>query len=394
MTNSQAVITPTVARFLRRWLAWISIGVAALLISVVVLVVRSATSTQGEPMSATNPGPAGARALVEVLRAQGVNVTITDSLDATDAAVGDATTTTLFFYDPNFALTEQQLTRMLGLADDVVALDPSGELLQLISPNLAPAGAVDATPSARCDVAAAEVASTISAAGKGYRVLEGTDGREIETCFGSGDGVYSLVQVTTDDKRYVVLGALEALTNSEILEHGNAALGLNLLGANDHLVWYLPGIDDYETHAATPAELSPRWVIPVSLAALLVALAAMLWRGRRLGPLVIEPLPVAVRASETMRGRARLYERANARLHTLDSLRIGTIARLATACGLPVVATVDEVVLATASAAKLDAIQVRAVLVDAVPTSDRALVRLSDELLHLEQRVAENLRPN
>ncbi len=41
-------------------------------------------------------------------------------------------------------------------------------------------------------------------------------------------------------------------------------------------------------------------------------IAAAFWRGRRFGPLVVENLPVTVRASETMLGRARLYEKSRA----------------------------------------------------------------------------------
>ena len=141
-------------------------------------------------------------------------------------------------------------------------------------------------------------------------------------------------------------------------------------------------------------QLSPTWVQPVTLMAFLVGIAAILWRGRRLGPLIVENLPVTVKASETMQGRARLYEKANARLHTLDSLRIGTIARLATLCGLPVLATVDEVVAASAAIAGSDPRVVRHLLVDANPRSDGDLVRLSDELLMFEQTVAHNLRPH
>ncbi len=44
----------------------------------------------------------------------------------------------------------------------------------------------------------------------------------------------------------------------------------------------------------------------------MTALVAALWRGRRFGPLAVEPLPVVVRASEATRGRARLYRRARA----------------------------------------------------------------------------------
>ena len=118
---------------------------------------------------------------------------------------------------------------------------------------------------------------------------------------------------------------------------------------------------------------------------LLVFLAAAFWRGRRLGPLVVENLPVVVRASETMEGRARLYQKSSARLHALDALRIGAIARLATQCGLSRLAGVDEVVAAVATLTGADSIRLRELLIDTVPTTDRELVRLSDDLLEVER---------
>jgi len=191
-----------------------------------------------------------------------------------------------------------------------------------------------------------------------------------------------------------VLGATEALTNGAILENGNAALGLNLLGATETLVWYIPSIEDLGGDIPTTGELSPPWVLSVTLLFFIVIFVAAFWRGRRLGPLIVENLPVTVRASETMQGRARLYETASARQHTLDSLRIGTIARLAKACGLPVVATVDEVIAGAAAIAEMDPKEVAGLLIDEHPATDRDLVRLSDALLALEQRVAFNSRPH
>ena len=61
---------------------------------------------------------------------------------------------------------------------------------------------------------------------------------------------------------------------------------------------------------------------------LVVALVA-LWKGRRLGPLVAERLPVVVRASETVEGRGRLYRSRRARDRAADALRTATLQRLA-----------------------------------------------------------------
>ncbi|MCZ9344899.1 DUF4350 domain-containing protein, partial [Streptomyces sp. TRM76130] len=83
-----------------------------------------------------------------------------------------------------------------------------------------------------------------------------------------------------------------------------------------HLVWYLPSLSD--TTAPDDGERGLFDLLPAgwlwgALQLFLAAAVAALWRARRLGPLVPEELPVAVRASETVEGRARLYRKVNAR---------------------------------------------------------------------------------
>jgi hypothetical protein len=388
---TDAVLTPTVGRFVRRSIFWIALTTIVLLIALVGIVFGNSAKS-ADAMSATNPAPGGAKALIEVLRHEGVSVTVTDTLRATRDAVSHPQQTTLFLYDPNFYLSDEQIRDAFGLASRVVVLDPTFVMLDEISSDLAPAGYVDGTLTADCSVDAATAAEEITGYGSGFRLI--ADNSDAETCFGSGDDVYSLVRLTSGSTTYTVLGATEALTNGAILENGNAALGLNLLGETDDLIWYLPGYDDLAGDIPTIGELSPPWVLPVTLLFWLALITAAFWRGRRLGPLIVENLPVTVKASETMHGRARLYEKANARQHTLDSLRIGTVARLAKACGLPVLATVDEVIAASAAIAAMDPAEVARMLIDENPATDGDLVRLSDALLRLEERVAFNSRPH
>ena len=104
-------------------------------------------------------------------------------------------------------------------------------------------------------------------------------------------------------------------------------------------------------------------------------------------------MPVTVRASETLEGRARLYQKASARGHALDALRIGTISRLAVLCGLPTLATVDEVIAAVAAITGRALPELRSLLLDDVPSSDAQLVRLSDGLRLLEDEVAKAAVP-
>ncbi len=178
--------------------------------------------------------------------------------------------------------------------------------------------------------------------------------------------------MTQTDGARVLLGSADALTNDVVDRAGNAALALGLLGSTEQLVWYLPSLADVPvTGPPSLDELTPSWVAGVTGSVVITAILAMFWRGRRFGPLVIEDLPVAVRASETMEGRARLYQRSGNRQRALDALRIGTVSRLAVAAGLSRHASVVEVADTVAGLAGIDPRHVRSVLLDAVPDERR-----------------------
>ncbi|MGV8881885.1 MAG: DUF4350 domain-containing protein [Rhodoglobus sp.] len=382
----QQVITPTVRRTLKRGAYWIVAVVVVLLIAVIAIGM-SGGARQGDPLSITNPAPNGTMALAEVLRQQGVDVVATTSLEATRDAIDSRANTTLFIYDNNY-LDGEQLAEAVSLADTVILASPTFEALQAVAPSIAQAGALDETLTADCAVGAVERAGTVSGDSDGYRVIDDT--ADAVTCLGDGDGAFALVQLDG----LTVLGATQSLTNEIIASDGNAAFALGLLGSHDSLVWYLPSFEDYKQDVPpTLGDLSPLWVSPALGLLILTFVAAAVWRGRRFGPLVVENLPVTVKASETMLGRARLYEKSSSRLRALDSLRIGTIQRLATECGLPRLATVDEVIGAVAARTTTDVAAVRGLLVDAIPSTDRELVSMSDDLLTLERTVARATRP-
>jgi hypothetical protein len=352
----------------------------------------------GDPLSPTNAAPGGSKALVEVLRSQGVDVEFTETLDDTlevtepDDAFG---TTTLLIYDPDGFLTSAQLGRAAARAEHIVLVDPSFDQLQALAPDVALAGVVPQNLDADCELPAALKAEEVSGESMGYRVT-GDDVDAIE-CFASGDEVFSLIQIAkTDglDQRITVLGTWSALANDTIARDGNAALALNLLGEHETLVWYIPGIGDLEGTGEGAAEAAtPDWLSPAIALLMIAGIAGAIWRGRRLGPLVIENLPVTVRASETMLGRARLYERSGSRLRALDALRIGTVQRLARATGLSRHASVDEVIVAAAALSGRPQSDVRALLLDREPATDPELVQLSDELLVLERDVIRATKP-
>ena len=405
--NEQTVITPTVSRVLRRALFWIGAGVAALLIAVLSLGIAG-TAVDGPRLSPENPAPTGAKALAEVLRQQGVTVVSTASLAETRDAISDPRRTTLFLVDVEGYLDDAQLLEAAGLVNRVIIADPGFLQLRVLAPGVNQAGEAVGSIDKSCTLPELQRVETISGETRVYRV--GDDpavDRAADTaadtapntavtaqCFGDEESGYSLIQLGSAEQSLTLLGATGALTNGAIINDDNAAFALTVLGAEPRLIWYLPSLDDVPDDGGNAfADLTPRWVTPVVLLLFITFIAAAVWRGRRFGPLVIENLPVTVRSSETMQGRARLYERSSARLRALDALRVGTIRRLGVLCGLPRIASVDEIVLAVASVTDTQVTGLRSLLIEAVPESDGALVGLSDALLRLERDVAKAVRP-
>ncbi|MCU1437180.1 MAG: Secreted protein [Naasia sp.] len=389
LTDAPAV-TPTLRRALRRGRVWIAIVAAVLVLALISLLAAGGSSLGGAPLAADNAAPDGGRALAEVLRAQGVQVTATGTLDETDAAAGpDPAGTTILLYDASWFLDRERIDRLGELADRIVVLSPTADVFDAYAPDVAFAGFPDADAALRadCDVPAAVRADAVTAGESSFSSVG--DAGDTEFCFPDDGGGYQLAQAPHGPGTVTLLADAAPFDNEHIIEAGNAALALNLLGETDQLVWYLPSFLDLDSAGEQPtlADLTPEWVTPVLVLLIALFVAAAVWRGRRLGPLVVEDLPVVVRARETMEGRARLYQRSSARGRALDNLRVGTIRRLSGLLGLARAATVEDVVRAAASALGRPADDLRRLLLDDDPANDAALLDLSDALLRLERDV-------
>jgi len=376
----------------------ILIGVAAALVVVVVTalayVVTRPEERAPDYLSPTSGGPSGSRALVEVLRDRGVDVETASTLAQVRALDADPAATTLVLYDGYLVLGAEQRREVLRLADRVVVIEPYDDELADYAPGVGLGVGADLFGSrleTDCELPAAVRARAVDAFAIPYDVSEAENA--VEGCFGTGDDEYAVVHTRTAGAEVTIVGIGDAFTNGRVLAAGNAAFALNLLGADETLVWYRPSLAELdEGDIPTAANRTAPWLTPLIILAIAAGVAAAVWRGRRLGPLVAERLPVVVRSTETMEGRARLYERAAAREHALDALRIGAVQRLARVCGLPRRASVDDVIDAVAALTGRDRDEIVDLLLDRVPDSDAALVRLSDDLLDLESDAARAAR--
>ncbi len=213
-------------------------------------------------------------------------------------------------------------------------------------------------------------------------------------CYPAGAGSGLLVR---DDgvRRIAAIDARPLFVNESLAQDGNAALAINLLGRHAVVVWYVPSILDTDLEGGDPSlgELTPPWVSPVLVILLFAGVAAAVWRGRRFGPLVVERLPVTVRANETTQGRGRLYERSRDAAHAAAQLRAAALTRLARRLGLGPAARADQVADAAAARTGLDRRAVHAVLIDDIPHSDADLVGLRARLRDLEEAVHAATRP-
>ncbi|MFD1720083.1 DUF4350 domain-containing protein [Amnibacterium endophyticum] len=377
--------TPTLGRTLRRARFWL-IAAAVVLAIVVVQLVATAASRVGGTFDPTSTAPAGARALAQVLRQEGVTVRTTTALDAARRTGG-----ALLVDDSAGLLPSSAWDGLLAAHDRVIVVAPSTGTLRRLAPDIRAAGAPRGrTVAADCDLGLARRAGGLSLEG----VTRSLRGSGATVCFRDRGGAGQLVTLRTGGARVLLLADAQAYTNEHIAVAGNAAVALGALGATERLVWYAPDpLELLGPSDRTLQDLTPAWVTPVAALLLLAGLGAALWRGRRLGPVVIERLPVAVRSRETVEGRARLYERGRAHLRAADALRIGAIGRMAPVLGLGRSASVDEVAAAASRATGLHLDRVRQLLLVEEPRGDRDLVRISDDLADLEAAVRAAVLP-
>ncbi|MEU5264017.1 DUF4350 domain-containing protein [Amycolatopsis sp. NPDC021455] len=323
--------------------------------------------------------PDGAHALWKLLRDQGVDVRTAHTMAEADDQIGEGAT--LLVTRPDL-VPAKRLDALRERAADVVLVTPGERTLHDSLPLVRKAGQSDtAVLSPQCTVAAAVAAGTVTLGGAGYSAPGA------RSCYPGEDGGGTLLQLADAGGTTTLLGSPAPLTNARLAEEGNAALSLRLLGAHPKLVWYLPSADDpgLDDSRRSFFDLIPDgWYYGTAQAFIAVALLA-LWRARRLGPVVTEPLPIVVRAAETAEGRARLYRRAKAAGHAGETLREAARTRLRTTLGLPRDADAQALVAAVSARTGRAANDVGAVLYGPPVPDDPALVRLAGELDRVER---------
>jgi protein-S-isoprenylcysteine O-methyltransferase Ste14 len=369
----------------------LTVVVVALVVVLLSSLLTARTSTV--PLAPDNPGPGGARALAEILRAQGVQIDDTRSVAQAVALADKGTTLLVTTTSPLF---DEHIAALSDVEADLVLIAPVGyHLAQLTDDAVRTGGsATSGLAEAGCDDPDAQAAGAIETTD---RTLV-TSAPDVVLCFptpGAAQtegaeraGAYAVL--TVRGRTVTVINEASLMTNAFLAEDGNAALLLRALGRHETLVWFVPTFSSASAGLDTGpglTEILPPWATILGVQLLVVALALALWRGRRLGPVVTEPLPITVRAAETTLGRARLYRRARSWGHAGAALRAGTAQRCATRLGLPRSAGATDVIDALARATGRPTEQVAGLLYGPPPTDDAGLLQLARLLDELESEV-------
>ncbi|MGW2028951.1 DUF4350 domain-containing protein [Streptomyces sp. NPDC001811] len=370
----------------------IALAAVLLLAAAVAMAAVRSTTRHGE-LDPRSPDPYGSRAVAQLLAERGVSTRVVTTLGAARAAAGPDTTLLVAVPDLLTHRQQSELRAATASAGGRTVLVAAGSWsVERLAPGVSadPATSDSSTLGPHCTLPEARRAGPADTGGIRYT----TTRLDADSCYPS-ERLATLLRVpaTSGGGDTVALGAPDILYNDRLDEQGNASLALQLLGSRPHLVWYLPSLSDASAtengEQKSFLDLLPSGWLWATLQLFIAAVLAAFWRGRRFGPLVPEKLPVAIRASETAEGRARLYRNANARDRAATALRTATRTRLAPLVGVPVTQAHTPEALLPALSAHLtgDGQALHSLLFGPPPGDDTALVALTDQLDALEREV-------
>ena len=383
MTPSDLAVGPTVVQ---RWRSarWVLLALVVI-VGVATLGTYLTAPRPGVPMDPESTSKEGARALVTVLREHGVDVVAAGDIAAVESA---ARPDALILAAQTFYLFDDDLLRRLAaLPGDRLLVAPVSRTRDELAPEIRVDGATtfsDSTPD--CDMREATRAGEVQF---GLSDAYAAAGKvPVVRCYGG-----ALVRYTDKGREVTVVSTADFMTNSGLLKQGNAALAMNLAGSHPRVIWYAPQRSEGGGQSGGGAgitDLIPDQVGWIVLQLCLAVALLAVWKGRRIGPLVAEQLPVVVRASETVEGRGRLYRSRRARDRAAEALRTATMQRMMPRLGLGHDAEPPTVVAAVAERCELSPQAVAHTLFGPPPANDPDLVGLAHELDNIERQVAHS----
>lgn len=299
----------------------------------------------------------GAAAITSVLEEHGISVRPAQSMTQLESELRRNPDATVLFHDKHQAMETASFERLEELADLVpadqrvfagVTASQQDYLVDGIdhTANMNFIDELAATDQCRLD--AAREAGSISSIRQGVVLTDDAQGcfRVVDDSMGEQEHVYAFAETANGS---IVFADWRMLTNAGLYQNGTATLALWSLGRADSVIWFQP---DFQLDPDSDGQLSPvqlpDWVRMGIVWAVIATGIWLLYRARRTGPIIIEPLPAEVPAAETTVGRGRMYAKAKHHRHALTMLQQASRARLARLLQLGAQASPDAVLAETA----------------------------------------------
>ncbi len=374
----------------RTWRGPLLVIAVVLLGSALVAFLQRSPAVTG-PLDPRSTAPSGAHAIVDLLAARGQAVS---RVDTAAAAVTQARGSSAVIVITDSAyLPDTALAALRHSPGNLLLIAPDAAALAELAPHIALAGPAGLRPvAAGCSLPAARLAGPVVLGGELLR----PDAPGGWLCYpwrspgSAGQPPVSLARYASGGRIITVLGTGAPFTNLYLAQQGDAALALNLLSTGHRIIWLVRPPGALPVPAGSPASsqsLIPPAATWIALELAIAVLLAAAWRIRRFGPLVAEPIPVPVRASETVRGHGRLYRERRARARAAVVLRQAVLARILPRLGLPYDAVPDTICQELAARTQRDESAIRAILFGSPPAGDAGLVALAGALDTLEGQV-------
>lgn len=375
--------TATSPRLRDRWRTWAWILAALVGIVVTALLVTKSPRPEGylDPEAVTQRG---GHALAQLLRDR--DVTVIRATTIAEVRAATRPDSQLMVLD-NGNISSEILDVLVGLPGDRLLLAPYSDTRERLAAQVR----ITSYQSKKvvepdCDLREAQRAGAIQTyIGPTYAYTNPGPGQV--SCYRG-----TLMRYRDGNRTVTVLGDDTLLTNMQLTKQGNAALAMNLAGRSSHLVWYIPERPKVGTSAQPKSmgDLIPDQVNMAIWQLCIVVLLLAIWRGRRLGPVVAEKLPVIVRASETTEGRGRLYRSRRARDLASDALREAARYRIVRRLGLPIDEAPQVIATTVAQRVGRDPAEIHHLLFGPVPSDDQQLTNMTQQLDILEGQVRES----
>jgi hypothetical protein len=300
-----------------------------LVVALVVVAVAVTGDINREPLDPRSVGPDGARALVEVAERAGAEVEIGLELPGDDADVA------VLLADTYGVAGRSELTEWVRRGGRLVVADLASPITP--PPGFGLAGSGDGVGS--CPEPALAGISRVTGFESAYAENETTDTR----CFGGG-----VVIATLGDGVIVSIGGPGPLLNQNLAVADNAALAVALLApqTGTTVAFLEPRLAVAAGENLEDLVGDPVWLLLIQLAVGFSVIA--LWKARRIGRPVAEPVPVEIAGSELAAARGRLLAGLRNPAAAAAELRADTRRTLARALGIA--ADTDLTVVATRTA--------------------------------------------